>query len=281
MSSFVSGQAAPRNFDLPTGGNVPEWIELLPPGRQITGRDGRSFVNADPAAVIQKLNSRGTSLVVDYEHATELKAPKGEESPAAGWIDEYQLRAGGALWGRVSWTPRGRAAVLNREYRYLSPVIIFSRENNVIHSLGSIALTNTPNLNNTALNHAVGLCAAETLTDEEKRICVIFGNSPEEVAAIKGGGAAMNAQQPGDTSDDEEKIRRLLGISKAEAEKTIAKAEKGEQAAKLLTADELKICEQLGVDPVDFWNERVKEAGLDPEKTTYTGHKYDNKGTRL
>lgn len=281
MSTLVSDQAPPKKFDVLPGGNAPDWIELLPPGREISGRDGRSFVNADPAAVVEKLKSRGTGLVVDYDHSSELKAPKGEESPAAGWIDEYEIRAGGSLWGRVTWTPRGRNAVQSREYRYLSPVIIFSRETGVIHSFGSIALTNKPNLNNTALNHAVGLCSTINLSDEEKRLCEIFGNTPQEYVAMRSGTLAMNAQQASEKSTDEEEIRRLMGISASDAEKAKASAEKEELATKLLTADELKMCRMLGVDPLDFWNERVKEAGLDPDKATGTGYKYDDKGTRI
>jgi phage I-like protein len=281
MNPFASEQIPSRGFSPAAGGTAPEWIELIPPGKEILGRDGRFFVNADPSAVVEKLRTQGKSLVVDYDHATELKAPKGEESPAAGWVDEYEIRDGGSIWGRVSWTPRGRAAVLNREYRYLSPVILYSRADNVIRSLGSMALTNSPNLNNTALNHAAGLCSVGSMSAEEKRLCEMMGVSPEEYTATKQADFALNAQRQEESSADVEKMRRLMGVSEADIQEAIAQSEKEDQATKLLTADELKVCAAMGVDPLDYWNERVRDAGLDPEKTTFSGYKYDNKGTRL
>ena len=143
------------NFELPQDGSVPEWIELIQPGMQLVGRDGRSWINDDPAGVVASLNARGIDLVIDYEHSTEIKAPNGEEAPAAAWVKHgsYEVREGGAIWGRTEWTPRGSASVTNREYRYLSPVLIFERSTGRVRSLSSIGLVNKPNLYNHALNH--------------------------------------------------------------------------------------------------------------------------------
>ncbi len=133
-------------------GTAPEWVELIPAGTTVIGRDGRRWINDDPAAVVASLNARGTALPFDFEHSTELKAPKGEEAPAAGWGTEFQAREGGSIWGRISWTPRGQAAVANREYRYLSPVLLFEKATGRIRSLSSVGLVNKPNLLLPALN---------------------------------------------------------------------------------------------------------------------------------
>jgi len=141
------------NFELPSDGSAPEWIELIQAGAQLIGRDGRSWVNDDPQGVVAALNARGADLVVDFEHSTELRAPNGQQAPAAGWVGGFELRDGGAIWGRVAWTPKGQAAVANREYRYLSPVLIYEKASGRVKSLSSIGLVNKPNLFNQALNH--------------------------------------------------------------------------------------------------------------------------------
>jgi len=144
--------SAALNFD-PGAGQAPEWIEVIPPGRVVTGRDGRKWVNDDPAAIIAAFNAAGTDLVLDVEHSTEIKAPKGEPAPAAGWIKALSQRDGGAIWGQVQWTPAGATAVANREYRYISPAFLFEATSGRIAQLLSVSLTNRPNLRLAALNH--------------------------------------------------------------------------------------------------------------------------------
>lgn len=279
MTPLASGQAMTGNFEM-TPGNLPEWIELLPPGREIVGRDGRIFLNADPDGVVKSLQALGVDLVVDVEHATELRAPKGEPAPAAGWVSAYEHRGSGAIWGKVTWTPRGREAVTNREYRYLSPVILYARATGIIHSLGSVALTNKPNLQNTALNHAAGLNAMVSLSEDARKIAAMFGNDPAEIAAAMAGGA-RNAEQSPNQSDNAETIRKLMGVSKADADRETARHERQDLVAKKLTDQEIDLCQKMGVDPMGYWEERVKAAGLNPKQTTFTGYKYDEDGKRL
>jgi phage I-like protein len=130
------------------GGNVPEWIEVLPAGPEIIGRDGRYWIIDDPQAIIAKSE---LPLHVDYEHASEVRAPKGEEAPAAGWIDKLEVRDG-RIWAHVDWTPRASAMIAEREYRFISPTFWFDSNTLRIVGLVSVALTNRPNLTMTALN---------------------------------------------------------------------------------------------------------------------------------
>ena len=136
--------------ELPGGDTPPEWIELLPAGELVTGVDGRAWVNDRPEAVVSAFNR---PIPIDWEHATEHKARKGEPAPAAGWIEALELR-GGAVWGRAAWTERGAASVNSREYRFISPAFIFERKSGRIARLVHAGLTNTPNLNLAALNKA-------------------------------------------------------------------------------------------------------------------------------
>ena len=137
-------------IELPAGG-APEWVELLPAGPEVPGRDGRRWRLDDAAAVAQASLDGARDLPIDWEHATSRKAPLGDPAPAAGWITRLEAR-NGALWGRVEWTDRGQAAVASREYRYLSPEFHYERSTSRIVRLLSAGLTNNPNLRLTALN---------------------------------------------------------------------------------------------------------------------------------
>lgn len=133
-----------------TDGTVPEWIEVLPAGPEIIGRDGRYWIIDDVNTVVRE-SEAAFPLHVDYEHASELRAPKGEEAPAAGWIDKLEVREG-AIWAHVSWTPKAHTMIAEREYRFISPTFYFNKDTLRIISLVSVALTNRPNLSMTALN---------------------------------------------------------------------------------------------------------------------------------
>ncbi|MDW7643444.1 MAG: phage protease [Desulfuromonadales bacterium] len=141
------------NFEMPTDGSVPEHIELIPAGEVVQGRDGRTFLNDSPAGLSEAFAQDGKDIPVDWEHATELRAPNGLPAPAAGWIKEIVTREDGSVWGRVDWTEKGRASVAGREYRYVSPVFIFEKESRRILRITSVGLTNQPNLRLKGLNH--------------------------------------------------------------------------------------------------------------------------------
>ena len=147
------------NAELPADGSVPEWVQLIPPGLDVAGIDGRAWINDTPEAVVGHFLARqaefGRDLPFDWVHATEIKAPQGEDAPASGWGKEMQVRDGGAIWARVEWTERGRNSITSKEYRYLSPVLIYEKATGRIVGISSVGLTNVPNLNLKALNHAL------------------------------------------------------------------------------------------------------------------------------
>lgn len=137
-----------------TEGQAPEWIELIPAGPTITGRDGRTWLFDELAQqlVLAAFTSRAIDMVIDWEHASEVSAPQGEAAPAAGWIDRLEIRAN-ALWGHVAWTPRAGEQVAAREYRFVSPVFDYDDAYRRVLRMVSVGLTNKPNLVLTALNH--------------------------------------------------------------------------------------------------------------------------------
>lgn len=135
--------------ELPTDGTAPEWLEIIPDGR-FTGRDGRSWLNDAPDAVVAAFNQAGLALPLDWEHASE-RPTDGQPVAKAAWIDRLEVRDG-ALWGHFDWTERGRNAVQNRDSRYLSPAFLFRRDNQRVVQLTSVALTDNPNLHLKAIN---------------------------------------------------------------------------------------------------------------------------------
>ena len=155
-----------RAINIALDATPPEWVQLLPAGPNIVGTDGRAWTLDDPAALVTAIQQRGKSLVIDWEHASEHRAPQGLEAPAAGWIDSLEVRDG-AIWGHVEWTPRAAQQIRDREYRYLSPVFSYEKTGGRIRALNSAGLTNQPNLSLKALNREespmplpVALCQA-------------------------------------------------------------------------------------------------------------------------
>ncbi|MGV6839991.1 MAG: phage protease [Planktomarina sp.] len=134
-----------------TQGAAPDWIQLLPAGPSIKGRDGRRWVMSDPQAIVDAFNRTGIKLPIDFEHATQVRAECGQRVDAEGWIEELALR-GGEVWGKVEWFDAAKSAVAAQAYRYISPVFTFDPQTREIGELRSAGLTNTPNLKLAALN---------------------------------------------------------------------------------------------------------------------------------
>ncbi|MGK4386294.1 phage protease [Ectopseudomonas oleovorans] len=119
---------------------------MLPPGPTVTGRDGRTW-SYDPAQVLAatKAHTAGADLPFDYVHATELKAPQGEDAPASGWAREYRINERGAIEARVEWTAKARNAIAERESTATSRRFTYDDDGR-IHRFSSFGLVNKPNL---------------------------------------------------------------------------------------------------------------------------------------
>lgn len=130
--------------------SAPDWVQLVPAGPRIMGRDGRWWVMTDPQAVADRFDPTKEPQI-DIEHSSELKATLGEPAPAVGWIKGIEVRDG-ALWGRVEWNGSGHHVVGDKMYRYLSPVFTFDPVSGEIIKIISAGLTNQPNLEMAALN---------------------------------------------------------------------------------------------------------------------------------
>jgi phage I-like protein len=128
--------------------------QILPAG-EFKARDGRpgpgkfwKLEDTEGQALAELLNAIAakTPISIDYEHQTILAATNGQPAPSAGYMTAFEWRKGAGLFAQVQWTERGRAYILAGEYRYISPVILFSKATGKITGLHNAALVSTPAL---------------------------------------------------------------------------------------------------------------------------------------
>jgi phage I-like protein len=132
--------------------------------------------------MVDHFTAQAVDVPVDYNHSS---MGYSGEAPASGWLRELDARAvdgGNELWGLIDWTPRAAAQIRAREYRYLSPTIIFNtrdRKSGELSgaSLHSVALTNKPfleELPEVRLNIA-SIPRGEKMGELEKKIRELYG----------------------------------------------------------------------------------------------------------
>lgn len=119
--------------------DVPSTIKLLPLGL-VKSEKGNFDVDKESFdEMCKQIKKRGLDIVIDYEHQTL----DGVQAPAAGWIKELSL-SDNAIEATVEWTPKAQEYLKNKEYRYLSPVVLVRNKDKKAVILHSAALTNTP-----------------------------------------------------------------------------------------------------------------------------------------
>lgn len=119
--------------------DAPEEIKILPLGH-VKSRQGDFFVDDESYRIMSKVfKERNIDIVVDYEHQTLQNV----QAPAGGWIKELILGTD-AIIAKVEWTPKAREYIQNKEYKYLSPVVLVREKDHKAIVLQSVALTNTP-----------------------------------------------------------------------------------------------------------------------------------------
>ena len=163
------------NFE---GNKIPDKIQLLPAGEYVAGRDGRRWTKRSAESIAQKSNEYLPQHIIDENHATDLKAPRGESAPAMGWFTNVRAEEDGSVWADAVWTSRGKTALENQEYRYISPVFECDASGEIIKIMRA-ALTNSPNLelqnlNSTQTGQAENPAKENTV---KKEICAALGLS--------------------------------------------------------------------------------------------------------
>lgn len=118
---------------------VPTEIKILPLGR-VHSQKGDFNVDEESFELIWKqFKDRKLDLVIDYEHQTLSDV----QAPAGGWIKEL-YKGEDAIIAKVEWTAKAAEYLKNKEYRYLSPVVLVRKRDQKATAIHSVALTNTP-----------------------------------------------------------------------------------------------------------------------------------------
>lgn len=137
---------------------VPEVIRVLPKGHVSSTKGDFEVDDRDIAGIIRQFKARRLDLVIDYEHQTLSDV----QAPAAGWIKDL-YPGEDALMARVEWTQKGREYIANKEYRYLSPVVLVRKADQHAAVFHSAALTNTP-----AITGMFAIINSDALSIEEE-----------------------------------------------------------------------------------------------------------------
>lgn len=179
---------------------APDWVHLIPAG-QITTTDKRGPYRAtDAQAIIAASFAQADRLPVDENHATDLAAPKGLPAPARGWIVAMEARNDG-IWGRVEWTDEGRAMVVGRAYRGISPVIVHTKSKDIVAVLRA-SLVNDPNLRGLATLHQTEGAAVDFMAKLAQMLGLEAGATEEQILAAL-------AKQKDDKKEPDEAAKAL------------------------------------------------------------------------
>lgn len=132
------------------------WCMIAPLGEYLaTTADGREVTEIlapeDFERIVMLFHDRQEEkggVPLDRDHAS-MKKPLDRDTQAYGWIRDLRMMIGGAsqyngLYAKIEWTDEGRRLVLDKSYRFLSPVFTMDGEGHPT-SLVNVALTNRPN----------------------------------------------------------------------------------------------------------------------------------------
>lgn len=200
---------AEGKFSLPADG----WFQLTRSGELLAPLEAPG---KDPVPVVQVLDASAASallaafaadkstpgfagLLVDFEHKSETD---DEDTRAAMWIDDMQVREGAELWIKGRLTESGEKAITGGDYRHISPVLEYPIRDYATGErvrpvrLRSAGLTNRPRLkgmlplSNRETASAPAAAAKPTATEPKKmnpEILTLLGlpadAAPEAVVA--------------------------------------------------------------------------------------------------
>lgn len=191
-------------------------IQLLPAG-EFRSRDGRPvecaawLTNTEIAArLIADIAALANPIVIDYEHQTILSAENGQKAPAAGWFtaDGMEWREGEGLFAKVEWTETARLHIEAKEYRFISPVILFDKKTGAVKKILNAALTNNAaidGMEEVSARLTVSLTQQETLSMNLEELLEqlrwmlnlpTLATAEEVLAELQKATAAIKAAQP-------------------------------------------------------------------------------------
>lgn len=194
---------------------VPKEIKILPLGL-VHSQKGDFRVDDESVELIrQQFKDRKLDLVIDYEHQTL----KDIQAPAGGWIKDI-YKGDDAVIAKVEWTPRAEEYLKNKEYKYLSPVVMVRKKDRKAMAIHSVALTNTPAIN--GMFPMVNSIDINNINENEeeikmdlKELAVMLGlpetaTEDEVKEAISAVRKAVEDKRKADQQKPEEKMRQTV-----------------------------------------------------------------------
>lgn len=164
-----------KSFHAANKAGAPDYVRVLPLG-YVSSEKGDFNVDAESYELIKAhMKRHAVDIVVDYEHQTL----RGVPAPAGGWIKDLVLKENG-IFAAVEWTEKAKSYLCNGEYRYLSPVVMVRKEDKKAVQIHSVALTNTPAINEmTPIINSINpeTIIADSLNETQKRICKMLNIS--------------------------------------------------------------------------------------------------------
>ena len=235
-------QIATLAIDLPlSSGVVPSEVTILPVGpfSAIDGRPGNNLawqLDADIAhRLIDRIAARNTDIVIDYDHQSLYTRENGHPAPAAGWFRSARWdETTGLTATNVKWTDKATEHIRKNEYRYVSAVFLYDRDG-VVQEIISVALTNTPALDNLPpLQAVLSRYQQEHINMPQPDNTETLNKLTEQVATLSSEKAQLSGQIAALTAERD-------SLKKAMAERDAADAEAKAQAEtaekeKLITA---------------------------------------------
>lgn len=198
-----------------TGAEAPVDFRILPAG-EFRSWDGRPTecpawicTEEDGRRIVAELSGGVSKRVIDYEHATLHAKKTGAKAPAAGWFKGVEWRPDGVWLIGVDWTAEAAQEIVDKKYRYVSPVFSYDKQTGRVQSLFHAALTNDPGLD--GLTDLAALAAELFLTPINpqeksmellKKLLAVLGlqetatetEALSAVAAMKTNVASLSAQ---------------------------------------------------------------------------------------
>ncbi|KAI3478157.1 hypothetical protein L1887_59948 [Cichorium endivia] len=249
-------------------GRRPEWVELIPAGPTVVGRDGRTWLFDDVAHQFVQTNfsSRAIDLPIDWEHATQRRAPLGQEAPAGAWIKQLEIRDG-ALWGLAEWTPRGELQLLGLPETATAEQV-FTATTAKLNATNQALNTESGNLErfvpradynaveSRALNAEQAL-AEHKKTEHSKAVDAVITAATQAgkiTPATVDYHRAMCQDEAGLT-----RFKDFVDAAPVVADPTDLGGRKPENINTALNSEEQAMCRQLGVDPVEFAKTKQSE----------------------
>lgn len=171
----------------PTGAEPPKRLTVFPQTGAIETRDGRRY-QVDAAILVARFRADGLKLPIDLNHASEIRAPKGEPVEVIGWVTGLSAE-GAQLVADVEWIEPGKVGATLRQYPYVSPAFLHTEAGSATW-LKSVALVPSPALAGQFALAQAGLHPEET---PMKSVLALLGL--QETASESAALAAVQALQ--------------------------------------------------------------------------------------